>query len=182
MNILFLLVPVLGIASYYLALIGLIIRNKTYSKHVVVEHYILNPSLHDPRHLAWFSPFVLMNLVGLIIIGLLMSIMLPSDSLLSSYSLGFFFGTFGVDVGIQLFNVGTFYYSNQHPEYIKGTLHYSHEFMLFNTQCLVIIPLLFSLLCILVQPTSFLIGTITGMIMIIIRLEFWKRKYIKRNL
>lgn len=177
MNIFFFLIPILAVVSNYLIKVSLVLRNKVYGRHVIVEHFILNPGLDEHHFLPKFSFSLWITTFIFSAISIMTGILSSADNIFALFVLGFFLGLLGASCGLSLFNIAVFYYANRHPESLQGTVHFSQPFLLAYTQAVLLVPLFLVLLGTIVEFTPCHLGILFGIICMICLMERWKRKY-----
>ena len=166
------------ISDYLLTVAGARLRGGAYSNHFTNEHYELNPLWQNAiAQLRWFNlrHLAVTLLVFLILIGM-WEILQPNDPMLD-YFVGFFIGVQGTINGRHLGNLATFMYIKRHPAQIMGNVRMDYVLTLWLSVfqfCAVLVPL--SLIA-AYFPRPILIGSVVGVITLILVHLIWIARY-----
>jgi hypothetical protein len=159
--------PLLMLADYYLTLLGAVLRDKKYSKFVVIEEYELNPKFQEAikqRKLINVKHLLFTILLSTLMICLAEFSEAPHEDI--SFILGMLLVMYSVIIGIHVENILFFWYIIKREGQLSGQIYYTYEATLLLSvfrNLLVLLPLIIIYSC---EKSSFVLGGICGVIVL----------------
>ncbi len=173
--------PLLMLADYYLTLLGAVLKDKKYSKFVVIEDYELNPRFQEAikqKKLINIKHFLFTFLLSLLMIGLTEFINMPREVI--GFILGIFLIAYGMIVGGHITNILWFWYVIKKEDQIGGQIHYTYEASVFMTMFHYLMPLLLLIIICIYEKSLFVLGGICG-VLLLVRAHFRFLKMMKKK-
>ncbi len=153
------LIPIFGLADYYLTLAGLVLREKKYGDHFQSDHYELNPVWQKTiARKEWFNPFHLFLTAGqTLMIYYVVEIMgMPED--LVAVLFGFYFVGSGMIIGSHLEHILTYWQVIRKPSHLSGQVYTSHSLSLLESMHRSLVLLVPMSLILWFAPSPFVLG------------------------
>ncbi len=168
------LLPGLMLLDYYLTLLGFVLYQRHYEKHIEMEQYELNPSFqacirskkyYSLRHLG----FVLLMLAMAITINYSFK---KRDAFIDGI-LGALFAVYSIVIGSHIASILTFRKLGKNPESITGHVRINYLLTLRMSQYRLIIPIMILIVVVTTSPSPLLIGALVGVVGFYLVLERW---------
>jgi hypothetical protein len=159
--------PLLMLADYYLTLLGAVLKDKKYSKFVIVEEYELNPIFQKAikqRKLINIKHLLLTISLSVLMIYLMEFSNASHETI--SFMLGMLLVMYGVIIGVHIANILFFWYVIKKEGQISGQIHYTYEATLLLSMfrnLLVLLPLIIIYSC---EKSPFVLGGLCGVIVL----------------
>lgn len=176
-----LIIPVLMLCDYYLTIIGGILHERGYGRHIKIEQYVLNPiwqsnakkpKWFNVRHLILFIP------MSLFLIYASEAINVPSS--IEMFIFGLLVMHFSAIIGRHFSNILIFRHAIKHPEEISGQTQLSHKMVSKISQYQILLALCpFAAIALFVQ-TPFVLGGFCGILNYFVLHSIWLGMYKRR--
>jgi hypothetical protein len=171
------------LCDYYLTLIGRILHEKGYGKHVLVEQYELNPLWQSSvNKVKWFN----IRHLGLVVLTTLLIILISQVSTeATAWYLEFFISgllvLLAAVVGRHISNILMFYYIIRNPDGLSGQIRFSHKAVVKFSQYQVLVAICPFVAVLLFTWEPYAIGGLCGLLLFFVLHARWLRKYDKRK-
>jgi hypothetical protein len=171
------------ICDYYLTLIGRLLHEKGYGKHVEVEQYELNPRWQSSvNKVQWFN----IRHLGLVV---LTTVLITFGSQISTEAMAWYIEFFisgllvllAAVIGRHINNILMFYYIIRNPDGLSGQVHYSHKTVIKFSQYHIIVAICPFAVMLLFTREPYAIGGLCGLLFFFVLHPRWLKKYEKRK-
>jgi hypothetical protein len=177
-----LLAPALMVLDYYMTLVGASLAQRSYRRHVKIDHYELNPIWQNAvAERRWFNPrhLALVMLAGGLLV--LLAEIVELDTRIFEALLGFVFTLFGLVLGRHLSNILMFVHLARNPDEIAGEAHLSHSFVLSSSIYQLLVAAVPIGMIALFSPSPFVFGAVAAVLALGLAKTLWLARALLRG-